>query len=143
MKPSAIPTGIKWMWHHLYCECFGFHFRFPSVNKTMFYIANLTEQVDELSHIERVDVLAIPYCPANNKWLRQSAFLIDRFRPGVTMIHHFDNFMNPYTLSKYMNLDSYRKAIHEQCPGAKFYFSKFFQKVDFGDIAGLCEEAGR
>ena len=134
--PSAIPTGIKWLTHHVFGNCFAFHFRFPSQGKTMLYFGNLTGQVDELDGIERVDILAIPYCPANKKWLLQSQYLIERFQPGVTLVHHFDNFLNPFTLPKYMDLGSYRKALHEKIPGAKFYFSKFLREVDLSEIAG-------
>ena len=87
-----------------------------------------------MREVERVDVLAIPYCPANKKWLPQSQYLIERFQPGVTMVHHFDNFMNPFTLSKYMNLESYRSALHERCPDAKLYFSKFLRETDLTEI---------
>lgn len=139
-KPRALPAGFKWLRHHLYCNCFAYHFRFPTADKTLLYFGNLTDQVDELSDIARVSVLAIPYCPANKKWLQQSQHLIDRFKPDVTMVHHFDNFMNPYTLSKYMNLDNYRKAAREKCPEAKFYFSKFCEEVDFAEITGDREE---
>ena len=107
----------------------------------MLYFGNLTGQVDDLSEIERINILAIPYCPANRKWMEQSVYLISRFKPDVTMVHHFDNFMNPFTLSKYMNLDNYRKAIHEQCPNENFYFSKFEQTVDLADIARAPKEA--
>jgi hypothetical protein len=86
--------------------------------------------------VDRVDVLAIPYCPANNKWLRHSQFLIERFRPDVTLVHHFDNFMNPYTLSKYMHLGDYRKALQERCHDAEFFFSKFLREVSLAEIAG-------
>jgi hypothetical protein len=102
----------------------------------MLYFGNLTGQVEELGGIERVDVLAIPYCPANRKWLAQSQYLIERFHPGVTMVHHFDNFMNPFTLSKYMNLDEYRNALRERCPDAKLYFSKFLREVGLDEIIG-------
>ena len=102
----------------------------------MLYFGNLTDQVDEMGEIERVDVLAIPYCPANRKWLSQSQYLIERFRPGVTMVHHFDNFLSPFTLSKYMNLESYREALRERCPDAKLYFSKFLREVDLEEIVG-------
>ena len=134
--PSAVPAGIKWMTHHLFGNCFAFHFRFPPRGTTLLYFGNLTEQVDEMSGIDRVDVLAIPYCPANKKWLRQSQRLIERFRPAVTLVHHFDNFLNPYTLSKYMDLGAYRAALHEKCPDARFTFSKFLREVDLGEIAG-------
>jgi hypothetical protein len=87
-----------------------------------------------MREIESVDVLAIPYCPANRKWLPQSQYLIERFRPAVTMVHHFDNFMNPFTLSKYMNLESYRQTLRERCPDAKLYFSKFLREVDLTEI---------
>ena len=139
-KPMATLAGLKWLTHHLFCNCYAFHFRFPPKGKTMLYFGNLTGKADELIEMGRVNVLAIPYCPANKKWLEQSAYLIDRFRPDVTLVHHFDNFMNPFTLSKYMNLDNYRKAIREKCPGAKFYFSKFCEDVDFAEIADAGEE---
>ena len=41
-----------------------------------------------------------------------------------------------FTLSKYMNLESYRKTLHERCPGAKLYFSKFLREVDLAEIIG-------
>jgi hypothetical protein len=100
----------------------------------MLYFGNLSDKVEELGKIERVNVLAIPYCPANNKWQRQSQYLINRFQPDVTMVHHYDNFMHPYTLSKYIDLNSYRKAISETCPDAKLFFSKFCKEVGFDDI---------
>ena len=135
-KPAAIPAGVKWMTHHVFGSCFAFHFRFPDQKRTMLYFGNLTDQVDEMGAIERVDVLAIPYCPANRKWLSHSQYLIERFRPDVTVIHHFDNFLNPFTLSKYMNLESYREALRERCPDAKLYFSKFLREVDLTEIIG-------
>lgn len=135
-RPASAPAGIKWLTHHLFGDCFAFHFQFPPRGTTMLYFGNLTGQVEELGGIERVDVLAIPYCPANSKWLAQSQYLIGRFHPGVTMVHHFDNFMNPFTLSKYMNLDDYRNALREKCPAAKFYFSKFLREVDLDEIIG-------
>ena len=135
-RPSAVPTGIKWLTHHVFGNCFVFHFRFPQQGRTMLYFGNLTGQVEEMRAIDSVDVLAIPYCPANKKWLVQSQYLIERFRPGVTMVHHFDNFMNPFTLSKYMNLEGYRKTLRESCPDAKLYFSKFLREVDLAEIIG-------
>jgi hypothetical protein len=134
--PSAIPVGWKWVAHHLFGNCFAFHLRFPRQRLTMLYFGNLTNRVEELTEIESVDILALPYCPANNKWLRDSQFLIQRFRPNVTLVHHFDNFMNPFTLSKYMDLDHYRTVLQQRCPEAKFYFSKFLRKVDLTEIAG-------
>jgi L-ascorbate metabolism protein UlaG (beta-lactamase superfamily) len=134
--PSAVPAGIKWMTHHVFGNCFAFHFRFPLRETTLLYFGNLTDQVDEMSGIDRVDVLAIPYCPANKKWLRQSQHLIERFQPEVTLVHHFDNFLHPYTLSKYMDLGAYREALLEKCPDARLYFSKFRREVDLGEIVG-------
>ncbi|MBI5116510.1 MBL fold metallo-hydrolase [Candidatus Poribacteria bacterium] len=133
-RPQAIPAGLKWLATHLYCNGFAFLFKFPPAGKTMLYFGNLTEQVDELSGVSRANILAIPYCPANNKWIEQSQFLINRFKPEVTLVHHFDNFMNPYTLSKYMDLDKYRAAVLEKCPGAKFYFSRFHREVELSEI---------
>jgi L-ascorbate metabolism protein UlaG (beta-lactamase superfamily) len=134
--PGALPTGFRWLTHHVFGNCFAFHFRFPCPELTMLYFGNLTNQVEEMAGIESVDILAIPYCPANKKWLRDSQYLIERFQPGVTMVHHFDNFMNPFTLPKYMNLDDYRRALHGRCPDARFYFSKFLREVDLAEIVG-------
>ena len=134
--PGAVPAGIQWMTHHVFGNCFAFHFRFPPRGTTLLYFGNLTDQVDEMSGVDRVDILAIPYCPANKKWLRQSQHLIERFQPGVTLVHHFDNFLNPYTSSKYMDLGAYHRALDEKCPEARFYFSKFRREVDLGEIAG-------
>lgn len=130
----GILGGIRWLTFHLFGNCFAFYFRFPPQGPTMLYFGNLTDQTDELSGVESVDVLAIPYCPANRKWLSQSQYLVERFQPGVTLIHHFDNFSHPFTHSKYMNLENYRKAIQESCPGAKFYFSKFLREVGLSEI---------
>ncbi len=135
-SPAAFPTGIRWLTHHVFGDCFAFHFRFPPGGRTLLFFGNLTGQVEEMKEIERVDVLAIPYCPANKKWLLQSQHLIERFQPEVTLVHHFDNFMNPFTLSKYMNLDEYRNALQKRCPQAKFYFSKFLREVDLTEIIG-------
>jgi hypothetical protein len=44
--------------------------------------------------------------------------------------------MNPFTLGKYMNLDDYRRAVHERCPNTRFYFSKFLREVDLAEITG-------
>jgi hypothetical protein len=63
--------------------------------------------------------------------------LIGRFRPDVTLVHHFDNFLNPFTQSKYMNLDGYRRALHQNCPDARLYFSKFGREVQLAEIAAI------
>jgi L-ascorbate metabolism protein UlaG (beta-lactamase superfamily) len=135
--PQAIPTGFRWLSHHVFGNCFAFYFQFPAPEKTLLYFGNLTAQVDELAEIERVNVLAIPYCPANKKWIEHSQILINRFKPDVAMIHHFDDFMHPYTLSKYMNLEKYRSAVREKCPESSFYFSKFYEKMNFSEIAAM------
>ncbi|MCP5068971.1 MAG: MBL fold metallo-hydrolase, partial [bacterium] len=129
--PSAFPEGFRWLTHHLFGNCFAFHFRFPSLDKTMLYFGNLTEQVDALGGLDSVDVLALPYCPANKNWIQQSRYLIERFRPSVTLVHHFDNFLNPFTRSKYMSLAEYRTNVQAGCPDTRFYFSKFQRQVDF------------
>ena len=142
-RPAALAEGFRWLAHHLYGDCFSFLFQLPPEGKTMLYFGNLTEQVDELDSVERVDVLAIPFCPANNHWLRDTQFLINRFRPGVALIHHFDNFMNPFTLYRYMNLDQYREAVREKCPDANLYFSKFFKEVSLQEILRSKDAAAR
>jgi L-ascorbate metabolism protein UlaG (beta-lactamase superfamily) len=134
-RPETVPFGFRWLSHHLYCNCFVYLFRFPPDQKTMLYFGNLTDQVEGLQKIERVNVLALSYCPANKKWKAQSRYLIRRFSPDVVLVHHFDNFMNPYTLSKYLDLADYKHAIREECPDATLVFSKFNKMVGFEDIA--------
>jgi len=133
---AAYPDFFRMLTHHLYGNCFAFHFRFPDPCLAMLYFGNLTSSVEELSAIERVDVLALPYCPANDDWLRDSAYLIDRFRPRTTVVHHFDDFAHPFTDSRYMDLGDYRAAMAESCPNAKLYFSKFLREVDLSEIVG-------
>jgi L-ascorbate metabolism protein UlaG (beta-lactamase superfamily) len=135
-RPATVPFGFRWLNHHLYCNCFAYLFRFPPDQKTMLYFGNLTDQVEDLRDIERVNVLALSYCPANKKWKAQSRYLIRRFSPDVVLVHHFDNFMHPYTLSKYLDLSDYRQAISEECPDAILVFSTFNKTVTFEDIAG-------
>jgi len=132
-KLNTIPDGIQWLTHHLFGNCFAFYFKFPT-DKTMLYFGNLTDKAAELDHIKQVNVLALPYCPANQKWQQQSQYLINRFNPDVTLIHHYDNFMNPYTKAKYLNLDIYSNAVLEKCSNATLFFSKFREKIDFSDI---------
>ncbi|RJP18353.1 MAG: MBL fold metallo-hydrolase [Candidatus Abyssobacteria bacterium SURF_5] len=136
-KPAALADGFRWLARNLFGNCFAFLFSFPPNGGTMLYFGNLTSEVDELDSIERVDVLAIPFCPANNHWLRDTQFLINRFRPAVALIHHFDNFMNPFTLYRYMNLDDYRSAVRRKCPETRLYFSKFYKEVELSEIAAI------
>jgi hypothetical protein len=57
------------------------------------------------------------------------------------VIHHFDNFMNPFTLYRYMNLDDYRAAIMQHCPDANLFFSKFYKMISLPEILG--QKVGR
>lgn len=132
-RPQAIPFGIRWLLHHLRCNCFAFHLRFAG-GTTLLFFGNLTDSVDELADVQRVDVLAIPYCPANSKWRQQSIELIARFKPAVTLVHHFDNFMHPYTHSRYMDLGQYQTMIQAQCPDAHLFFAKFSQPVKLDEV---------
>jgi len=134
--PATAPFGLRWLTHHLKCNCFAYLFRFPQDQKTMLYFGNLTDQVESLQKIGRVNVLALSYCPSNKKWKTQSRYLIRRFSPDVVLVHHFDNFMNPYTLSKYLDLADYKQAICEECPDAILVFAKFNKMVTFEEIAG-------
>ena len=130
----AMPQAVAFLRYHLRENCFAYHFRFPSGDKTMLYFGNLTDQVDELREIERVSVLAIPFCPANRKWLSHTVYLVGRFNPDVTLVHHFDDFWHPFTDARYRDLNSYRKSIREIHPGAKLFFSKFQKEVELAEI---------
>jgi hypothetical protein len=134
-KLGAYPDFFRMLSHHLYGNCFAFHFRFPTPALSMLYFGNLTSSVEEISALEAVDVLVLPYCPANDDWLRDSAYLIERFSPRITVVHHFDNFANPFTDSRYMDLGDYRNAMAATCPNAKLYFSKFLREVELSEIA--------
>ncbi|MEW5735681.1 MAG: MBL fold metallo-hydrolase [Thermodesulfobacteriota bacterium] len=138
--PGTVPFGLKWLSHHLFGNCFAYHFRFPAAGGTsMLFFGNLTGDVEGLGAVTKVDVLALPYCPANSKWQEQTAHLIKRFCPRVVLVHHYDNFMNPYTLSKYLELAEYRKALSGQCPGAVFFYSKFCRDVTLSEILAAAD----
>lgn len=134
--PQTLVTGVKWLLTDLFGNCFAFHLNFGLVNKSMLFFGNLTHQVEGLSSIERVDVLALPYCPANANWIEDTKTLIGRFTPDVVLVHHFDNFMNPYTHSDYMSLEQYRESVCEHVPDTKFFYSKFNREVDLTEIVG-------
>jgi hypothetical protein len=56
---AAMPAANSFLMHHLKDNCFGYHFRFGASGKTMFYVGNLTDQVDEMDSVDRVNVLAL------------------------------------------------------------------------------------
>jgi hypothetical protein len=127
---AAMSAANKFLMYHLKDNCFGYHFRFHDADKTMFYIGNLTDQVDEVAAVDRVNILALPFCPANKKWLSHTRFLIGRFSPDVVLVHHYDNFWHPYTHPRYRNLKTYQQAIRERHPNVHIRFSKFFETID-------------
>jgi hypothetical protein len=132
---AAMPAAHKFLMYHLKDNCFGYHFRFHGSNKTMFYIGNLTDQVDELAPVDRVHILALPYCPANKNWLAHTRFLIGRFTPDVVLVHHYDNFWHPYTHPRYRNLNAYQQAVRETYPHANIRFSRFMETIDLEQLA--------
>jgi hypothetical protein len=131
----AMPAAHKFLMYHLKDNCFGYHFRFHGSGKTMLYIANLTDQMDELAAVDRVHILALPYCPANKDWLAHTRFLIGRFTPDVVLVHHYDNFWHPYTHPRYRNLNRYQQAVRETFPDANIRFSKFMEPIDLEQLA--------
>jgi hypothetical protein len=133
---GAVPAGHKFLLHHLKDNCFAYHFRFPTLDKTMLYFGNLTDQVNELSAVQHVNILAIPFCPANKRWLSHTHYLIGRFRPDVILVHHYDNFWHPYTHAKYRNLNDYQNAILEKFPDAAIFFSRFLEAIDLSTLVG-------
>jgi L-ascorbate metabolism protein UlaG (beta-lactamase superfamily) len=132
---AAMPAAHKFLMYHLKDNCFGYHFRFHGSDKTMFYIGNLTDQVDELAGLDRIDILALPYCPANKHWLAHTRFLIGRFNPEVVLVHHYDNFWHPYTHPRYRNLNAYRQAVKETYPHINLRFSRFMETLDLEQLA--------
>jgi L-ascorbate metabolism protein UlaG (beta-lactamase superfamily) len=139
---AAMPAAHKFLMHHLKDNCFGYHFRFHGSNKTMLYIGNLTDQVDELAAVDRVHILAIPYCPANKDWLAHTRLLIGRFMPEVVLVHHYDNFWHPYTHPRYRNLNAYQQAVRETYPQLTIRFSKFMESVDLDELAAVETQGG-
>lgn len=140
---AAMPAAHKFLLRHLKDNCFGYHFRFNGSGKTMFYIGNLTDQVDELAGVDRVHVLALPYCPANKNWLAHTRFLIGRFNPDVVLVHHYDNFWHPYTHPRYRNLNAYRQAVMETYPRVNLRFSRFMETLNLEQVvaAGIPERS--
>ena len=132
---EAAQTVFRFLFYHLKGNCFSFFFKFPPSDKTMLYFSNLTEQVDELEEIENVNVLLIPYCPANIRWIQQSLYLIGRFSPEVTLVFHYDNFWHPFTHALYLSLNGYKKSILSKFPDLNLKFSKFLEKRNFNEIS--------
>ena len=86
-----------------------------------------------------MNVLALPYCPANNRWATHSQYLINRFRPEVTLVHHFDDFMHPYTAGRYLDLGRYATEVRRGSPKARFFFSKFERDVTLAQIRATAD----
>ena len=76
---GVVPAGTKFLFNHLKGNCFAFHFNFLSINKTVLFLGNVTDQVYDMDDIKGVNVLALPYCPASNAWLDHTLYLIGRF----------------------------------------------------------------
>lgn len=136
---AAMPAAHSFLIHHLKDNCFGYHFRFGDSGKTMFYVGNLTDQVDELDSVDRVNVLAIPYCPANKRWLAHTWFLVGRFHPDVVLVHHYDNFWHPYTHQRYRDLNAYQNAVKEKFPDTTIVFARFMEPMDLAQLTDVKE----
>lgn len=131
---AALADGLRWLLSDLFGNCFAFHFDFEASGKSLLFLGNLTSGVDELQAIDRVDVLALPYCPANKQWIADSQALIRRFTPAVVLVHHFDNFMPPFTDTAYMSLGEYRRTVADIFPDVRFVFSKFERTIAFAEL---------
>jgi L-ascorbate metabolism protein UlaG (beta-lactamase superfamily) len=138
-RPAAYPEGMRWLTKNLHDPCFAYHFRLGPSGPTMLYFGHLTDDVRELEGIDLVTVLALPYCPANVRWATHSQYLINRFRPEVTLVHHFDDFMHPYTSSEYLNLATYAAEVRRGSPKARFFFSKFERDVTVEQIRAAAQ----
>ena len=135
-RPRAYPDGVRWLTRNLRDPCFAYHFELGASGPSMLYFGNLTDDVRELQAVDSVTVLALPYCPANGRWVAQSQYLINRFRPEVTLVHHFDDFMHPYTSARYLNLGTYATEVRRGALSARFFFSKFERDVTLEEIRG-------
>jgi hypothetical protein len=133
-RPAALTEGVRWLTRNLRDPCFAYHVDVGEGGPTMLYFGHLTDEVDDLAGVDHVDVLALPFCPANEKWARHTQHLVNRFRPGVTLVHHFDDFMHPYTSGRYLDLGEYAREVRRGAPRAKFFFSKFEKDVTLEQI---------
>lgn len=135
-RPSAYPEGFRWLTRNLRDPCFAYHFELGAPDATLLYFGHLTDDVRELDRIDTVTVLALPFCPANARWAAHSQYLINRFRPEVTLVHHFDDFMHPFTAARYLDLGTYAAEVRRGSPRARFFFSKFERDVTIEQIRG-------
>jgi hypothetical protein len=138
-RPAAYPEGARWLTRNLRDPCFVYHFALGPGGPTMLYFGHLTDDVGELGSIDSVNVLALPFCPANKRWATHSQYLINRFRPEVTLVHHFDDLMHPYTAGRYLNLGTYTTEVRRGSPKARFFFSKFERDVTVEQIRATAE----
>ena len=138
-RPGALVEGVRWLTHNLLDRCFAYHVVTGKRGRTILYFGHLTDQVTDLASIDHVDVLAVPYCPANRQWARHTQHLVNRFRPEVTLVHHFDDFMHPYTSARYLDLGEYAEQVRRGAPSARFFFSKFEKDVTLDQICSTAE----
>lgn len=138
-RPAAVLEGVRWLTHNLRDPCFAYHVEIGRGGRSMLYFGHLTDEVDDLVGIDRVDVLALPFCPANRQWARQTQHLVNRFRPDVTLVHHFDDFMHPYTSGRYLDLGEYAEQVRRGAPRVRLFFSKFEKDVTLDQICSAAE----
>ena len=132
-RSEAVKRGLNLAGTHPYGPNYAMHFDWRSRGSRMLFFGSLSRHVYRVSaELGQSDVLAIPYCPANRQWMKESARLVQRFQPKAIMVHHFDLWLPPITND--LDLKKWRDKMQARFPGLPIYFPKPLKEFTLEDV---------
>jgi len=132
-RNEAIKRGLELASTHPYGPTFAMHFDWNSRGSRMLFFGSLSRHVYGVTPDSgRTDVIAVPYCPANRQWMKETTRLVKRFQPRALLLHHFDLWMPPITND--LDLKSWRNKMKSQFPNMPIYFPKPLKNFTMEDI---------
>ena len=132
-RNEAIRRGLDLVRMHPYGPTYAMHFDWQDRGSRMLFFGSLSRHVYNVTpDTGRTDVLAIPYCPANRQWMKETARLVQRFQPKALLVHHFDLWLPPITLN--LDLKTWRDRMEAQFPDVPIYFPKPLKEFTLEDV---------
>jgi len=132
-RNEAVRRGLKLATTHTYGPNYALHFDWRSRGSRMLFFGSLSRHVYRVgADLGAMDVLAVPYCPANRQWMKETARLVHRFQPRALLVHHFDLFMPPVTFD--LDLKTWRSKMEAQFPKMPIYFPKPLKEFTLEDV---------
>ena len=132
---DSIKRGLKAVSTHPYGNTHLLHFDWGSRGTRMMFVGSLARHVYGLTAENgRVDVLALPYCPANRQWMKETERLIRRFQPRAILVHHFDKFYPPIIGD--MNMVTWKREIQSMFPGIPIKVPQLLKPFTLEDVQG-------